>query len=251
MSSQTQVVREEITFGSFHDRAFFFLFPRLLKISTPLTAHVILRPLHQYTFSSAIYSDSTQGDSPTPTSSRARLGKISSSGTRRDHPPRAHLLLAAKTPVLRVLALLSLTSSPHVALLPPRLPVSTVKVHPFGPVRNSVSAHFSHDVPDKSAFTSPLSIAGPSNPIHREAVCTTTLVLCKDMLRPGQSVSLGVCKSEVGCRVHALARLERVWEKGGASTNESTTQLASGWPCPVSVSDSPFLSYRACAGAED
>ena len=98
-----------ITFASFHDRAFFFLFPRLL----PITAYVILRPLHHYTFSSAIYSDSTQGDSPTPTSSRARLGKRPSSGTRRDHPPRAHLLLAAKTPVLRVLALLPLTSSPH------------------------------------------------------------------------------------------------------------------------------------------
>ena len=67
---------------------------------------------------------------------------------------------------------------------------------------------FSHDVPDKSTFTSLLSLSGPSNLIHREAGCTAALVLCNDMLRPSQGVSLGVCESEeVGCRAHALARL--------------------------------------------
>ncbi|KAH8996588.1 hypothetical protein EDB83DRAFT_2534349 [Lactarius deliciosus] len=74
--------------------------------------------------------------------------------------------------------------------------------------------------------TSSLSPAGPSNPLHREAVRAATSVLCKEMLRPGQSASLGLREAEeVECRMRALARLERVWVRSGASTNGSTTQL--------------------------
>ncbi|KAH8997825.1 Pkinase-domain-containing protein [Lactarius hatsudake] len=74
--------------------------------------------------------------------------------------------------------------------------------------------------------TSSLSPAGPSNPLHREAVRAATSVLCKEMLRPGQGAGLGSREAEeVECRMRALARLERVWVKSGASTNGSTTQL--------------------------
>ena len=53
-------------------------------------------------------------------------------------------------------------------------------------------------------------------------------MLCKEMLRPSQSASLGEREAEeVECRMRALARLERVWGKSGTSTNGSTTQLGS------------------------
>jgi hypothetical protein len=77
-----------------------------------------------------------------------------------------------------------------------------------------------------NASTSSLSLAGPSDPIHREAVRAATSVLCKEILRPSQSATLGVREAEeVECRMGALARLERVWGKSGASANGSTTQL--------------------------
>ena len=79
--------------------------------------------------------------------------------------------------------------------------------------------------------TSSLSLAGPagpSNPIHREAARTATSVLCKEMLRPSQSASLGLRYSKDECRMRALALLERVSGKGDAYTNGSTTQLGSG-----------------------
>lgn len=71
-----------------------------------------------------------------------------------------------------------------------------------------------------------LSPVSPSNPMHREAVRVATSMLCKEMLRPGQSIGLGVRESEeVEVRMRALARLERVWQKSGASTNGSATQV--------------------------
>ena len=67
--------------------------------------------------------------------------------------------------------------------------------------------------------------SGMSNPMHREAVRAATALLCKEMLRPGQSTGLGIRESEeVEVRMRALARLERVWGKSGA-TNGSVTQL--------------------------
>ena len=64
--------------------------------------------------------------------------------------------------------------------------------------------------PSSSSF----SLAGPSIPIHREVVRTATSVLCKEILKPSQSASLEVRESEeVGCRMRALTRLERVWGK--------------------------------------
>ncbi|KAI9509766.1 hypothetical protein F5148DRAFT_1282610 [Russula earlei] len=54
-----------------------------------------------------------------------------------------------------------------------------------------------------------------------------TSVLCKEMLRPGQTTGLGIRESEeVEQRMRALARLERVWGKSGASASGSVTQLA-------------------------
>lgn len=53
-----------------------------------------------------------------------------------------------------------------------------------------------------------------------------TSLLCKEMLRPGQSTGLRIRESEeVEVRMRALARLERVWGKSGASANGSVTKL--------------------------
>jgi hypothetical protein len=92
-----------------------------------------------------------------------------------------------------------------------------------------------HTVSPSSAMTrqinasaSLLSLAGPSNPMCREAVHAATLVLCKAMLRPSQRASLGVREAEeVECRMCALARLKRVWGKSRPSTNGSMTQVGS------------------------
>jgi hypothetical protein len=74
--------------------------------------------------------------------------------------------------------------------------------------------------------TSLSAASGPSNPMHREAVRAATSLLCKEMLRPGQGTGLGIRDSEeVEVRMRALARLERVWGKSGASANGSVTQL--------------------------
>jgi len=74
--------------------------------------------------------------------------------------------------------------------------------------------------------TSVSAASGPSNPMHREAVRAATSLLCKEMLRPGQSTGLGIRESEeVEVRMRALARLERVWGKSGASANGSVTHL--------------------------
>ena len=69
-----------------------------------------------------------------------------------------------------------------------------------------------------------LSPAVSSNPRHREAVRTATLVLCKEMLRPTESTGLGLRDSaEVARRLQALARLEREW--GGNDFSGGVTQL--------------------------
>jgi hypothetical protein len=54
-----------------------------------------------------------------------------------------------------------------------------------------------------------------------------TAILCKEMLCPGQNTTgLGIRETEeVEVRIRALARLERVWGKSGASANGSLTQL--------------------------
>ena len=63
--------------------------------------------------------------------------------------------------------------------------------------------------------------------MHRETVRVATSVLCREMLRPGQTTGLGVRESEeVELRMRALARLERVWGKSGASASGSVTQLS-------------------------
>jgi hypothetical protein len=74
--------------------------------------------------------------------------------------------------------------------------------------------------------TSSISASSPFNPMHREAVRVATAILCREMLRPGQNTGLGIRESEeVEVRMRALARLERVWGKSGASANGSVTQL--------------------------
>ena len=179
-------------------------------------------------------------DTPTTTSSRAQVGKRSSSGTHRDQPPQTYLLATKKSPSSprthspppRVVTLRSFTSTSTSSLnYLPSYPSNAIRrssadrcsSSPALPRTPSLphataSAHtlliFNHDVLDKSPSTSPLSLARPSNPIHREAVRPATSVLCKEMLRPSQGASLGVRESEdVECRMRALARFERVWEE--------------------------------------
>jgi hypothetical protein len=85
--------------------------------------------------------------------------------------------------------------------------------------------------------TSVSAASGPSNPIHREAVRAATSLLCKELLRPGQSTGLGIRESEeVEVRMRALARLERVWGKSGTSANGSVTQLSATGSGIVSTS---------------
>jgi hypothetical protein len=85
--------------------------------------------------------------------------------------------------------------------------------------------------------TSVSAASGPSNSMHREAVRAATSLLCKELLRPGQSTGLGVRESEeVEVRMRALARLERVWGKSGASANGSVTQLGATGSGIVSTS---------------
>jgi hypothetical protein len=73
--------------------------------------------------------------------------------------------------------------------------------------------------------------------MHREAVRAATSFLCKELLRPGQSTGLGIRESEeVEVRMRALARLERVWGKSGASANGSVTQLGATGSGIVSTS---------------
>lgn len=68
---------------------------------------------------------------------------------------------------------------------------------------------------------------GPLDTTHSEAMRTATSVLCKEMLRPGQSTDLGIRDSEeIEMRMRALARLERGWEESGDSTSGSSTQLS-------------------------
>jgi len=62
--------------------------------------------------------------------------------------------------------------------------------------------------------------------MQREAVRGAAAILCKEMLCPAQNTGLGIRESEeVEVRMRALARLERVWGKSGASANGSVTQL--------------------------
>jgi hypothetical protein len=202
-------------------------------------------------------------DTPTPTSSRAHLGKRSSSGTHRDQPPSSPSSSRHKSPTSprtrspppRVVTPRGFTSTSTSSLNyppsyssnairrssvdrrspSPALPCAASPSSPTRPRALSPGPHRQRTVSPSSAMTrqinastSSLSLAGPSNPIHREAVRTATSVLCKEMLRPSQSASLGVRESEeVEWRMRALARLERIWGKSGASTNGSTTQLGS------------------------
>ena len=74
--------------------------------------------------------------------------------------------------------------------------------------------------------TSVSAASGTLNTVYREAVRAATSLLCKEMLRPGQSTGLRIRESEeVEVRMRALARLERVWGKSGASANGSVTKL--------------------------
>ena len=191
-------------------------------------------------------------DTPTPTSSRAQLGKRSSSGTHREQPPSSPSSSRHKSPSsprTRSPPLVTprgFTSTSTSSLnYPPSYSTNAIRrssvdrrspspASPSPPSRPRAQQR-QRTVSPSSVMTrqinqssSSLSLAGPSNPIHREAVRTATSVLCKEMMRPGQGTSLGVRESEeVEHRMRALARLERVWVKSGASTNGSTTQLGS------------------------
>ena len=75
--------------------------------------------------------------------------------------------------------------------------------------------------------------------MQREAVRVATALLCKEMLRAWQNTGLGIRESEeVEARMRALARLERVWGKSGASANGSVTQVGTTGPGIISGSAS-------------
>ena len=94
------------------------------------------------------------------------------------------------------------------------------------------------------ASTSSISTPAPFNPMQREAVRVATAILCKEMLRPGQSMGLGIRESEeVEARMRALARLERVSGKSGASANGSATQ--------VGATGSGIISGSASSAGEE
>ncbi|KAI9449935.1 Pkinase-domain-containing protein [Lactarius psammicola] len=207
---------------------------------------------------------------PTPTASRAQLGKRSSSGTNRlaqDQPPSSPSTSRQKSPSSprtrsppspRVVTPRGFTStstsslnyppsyssnairrssvdrrSPSPALPRASSPTTPSRPRALSPGSQHHSQQHQRAISPSSvmtrhtnASTSSLSPASPSNPVHREAVRAATSVLCKEMLRPGQSASLGGREAaEVEYRLGALARLERVWERSGVSTNGSTTQL--------------------------
>ena len=62
--------------------------------------------------------------------------------------------------------------------------------------------------------------------MQREAVRVATAILCKEMLCPGRNTGLGIRESEgVEARMRALARLELMRGKSGASANGSATQV--------------------------
>ncbi|KAI0291821.1 hypothetical protein BC826DRAFT_1105757 [Russula brevipes] len=66
--------------------------------------------------------------------------------------------------------------------------------------------------------TTSISAAGPSNPMHREAVRVASSVLCKEMLRPGKTTGLGERESEeVEVRMRALAALSVFGERAAQS----------------------------------
>ncbi|KAF8261927.1 hypothetical protein EI94DRAFT_1527230, partial [Lactarius quietus] len=71
---------------------------------------------------------------------------------------------------------------------------------------------------------SSLSLVFPSNPIHSETVRAATSVFCQEMLRPSQSAGL----EEEEYHMLALARLEHVWGKSGASTKGSVNHGGMG-----------------------
>ena len=178
------------------------------------------------------------------------VGKRSSSGHHRDQPPWSpdhKSSPCSRSPPPRVVTPRGFTSTSTSSLnYLPSYPSNVIRrssanrrspspAPPSTPSRShaTASAHslliFSHDGPDKSPFTSLLSLARPSNPIHREAVRTVTSVLCKEILRPSQGASLEVRESEeVECLMRAIARFERVWGRGGAFTNWSMTACFAG-----------------------
>ena len=205
---------------------------------------------------------------PTPTtSSRAQLGKRSSSGTNRlsqDQPPSSPSASRHKSPssprtrsppTSRIVTPRGFTSTSTSSLnYPPSYSSNTLRrssidrrspspallraSSPSTPTRPRALSPGPHQqqhqrkVSPSSAMTRHTNASTSSlslvDPIHREAVRAATSVLCKEMLRPSQSASLGLREAEeVECRMGALARLERMWGKSGASANGSTTQLVS------------------------
>jgi hypothetical protein len=105
---------------------------------------------------------------------------------------------------------------------PRRTSVRVLKGAPKGLVTRIRRPRYDVDAPGHITGTG----SGSSNPMHREALRAATSLLCKEMLRPGQSTGLGIRESEeVEIRMRSLARLVRVWGNIGASANGLVTQL--------------------------
>jgi len=137
--------------------------------------------------------------------------------------------------------------SPSPALPRASTPSSPSRPRALSPTRQHQRAVSPPTVLTRHADASTSSISTPAsfNPMQREAVRVATAILCKEMLRPGQSTGLGIRESEeVEARMRALARLERVSGKSGASANGSATQVGATGSGIISGSASPAGEER-------
>lgn len=78
---------------------------------------------------------------------------------------------------------------------------------------------------------SSVSLSGPANPEHRELIRTATSMLCKEIIKipPHMARSESGIKDweEVGMRMQALVRSERIWGKSGGVSSGSSSNLNS------------------------
>ncbi|KAI0060757.1 hypothetical protein BV25DRAFT_1806793 [Artomyces pyxidatus] len=196
---------------------------------TPTPTSSSSRPSLLTTRASASTSRVTLNEPPSPTTARAR-----SPTTPKTRPPAHRGFTSASTSNLTLnyppnysptaLGRSSLDSqrapSPNISRT---ASPTSARRRAVSPAQRTVSPTFTRHV---NASTT--SLSSPVNPEHREAIRAAASVLCKEMLRPQtqMSQSIGARESEeVEVRMRALARLERVWGKSGASAMGSTSQL--------------------------
>ncbi|KAF8189096.1 hypothetical protein K438DRAFT_1676847 [Mycena galopus ATCC 62051] len=108
-----------------------------------------------------------------------------------------------------------LIESPRASLDSQRRP--SLRVQSWNAVRLRTRAP-SHDA-NRQYHASTTSLSPPSTSEHRDLIRTATSMLCKEIVKPPAHTSRTEAGlkdwEEVEVRVHALARLERIWGKGG------------------------------------